>query len=82
MGGREVNLNLDNVFKYTGFFLEYPLKTWKSFEEALGWLPRGIEMEANSALIGVEFELKLCWGNYFFRWLGGEVGGWRKWDEG
>ena len=23
-GGREVNLNLDNAFKYTGFFLEYP----------------------------------------------------------
>ena len=23
MGGREVNLNLDNAFKYTGFFLEY-----------------------------------------------------------
>ena len=24
VGGREVNLNLDNVFKYTGVFLEYP----------------------------------------------------------
>ena len=25
VGGREVNLNLDNVFKYTVFFGEYPL---------------------------------------------------------
>ena len=27
VGGREVNLNLDNVLKYTGFFLDYPLLT-------------------------------------------------------
>ena len=27
MGGREVNLNLDNVFKYTVLFLEYPLQS-------------------------------------------------------
>ena len=27
VGGREVNLNLDNVFKYTVFFGDYPLET-------------------------------------------------------
>ena len=26
MGGRVVNLNLDNVFKYTGFFWRLPLR--------------------------------------------------------
>ena len=28
MGGREVNLNLDNVFKYTVFFFRVPLVTY------------------------------------------------------
>ena len=30
VGGREANLNLDNVFKYTVFFLEYPQDIYAS----------------------------------------------------
>ena len=37
VGGREVNLNLDNVFKYTIFFGDYPLVRFFCFTLYLLW---------------------------------------------
>ena len=63
MGGREVNLNLDNVFKYTGFFFRVPLRylciigNGKDFSGKflIGGLPPPPDTDAFSAVAGVSF---------------------------